>query len=67
MEASSAADDRHRCEHLQSVKSLDDFQSELVNLVFNFSRSATYLRLLPQRSDSREEKHHVQTVNVKLV
>ena len=47
VEASSAADDCRRCEHLQSVKTLDDLQSELVNLGFNLSRSATYLRLLP--------------------
>ena len=40
---------------------------KLVNLRFNLSRSATYLRLLPRGSDSREGKRHVQTVNVKLV
>ena len=40
---------------------------KMVNLRFNLSRSATYLRLLPRRSDSREGKRHVQTVNVKLV
>ena len=67
MEVSSAGDDRRRCEHLQSVKILDDLQSELVNLRFNLSQSATYLRLLPQRSNSCEGKRHVQTVYVKLV
>ena len=66
MEASSA-DDRNRCEHLRSVKTLDDLHSELNHLGFNLSRSATYLRLLPRRSDVREEKRHVQTVKVKLV
>ena len=65
-EASSAADDRHCCEHLRSVKTSDDLQNELVNLGFNLSRSATYVRLLPRRSNSREGKRHVQTVNVKL-
>ena len=66
MEASSA-DDRNRCEHLRSVKTLDDLHSELNHLGFNLSRSATYLRLLPRRSDVREEKRHVQTAKVKLV
>ena len=66
VEASSAADDCRRCEHLQSVKTLD-LQSELVNLRFNLSQSVTYLRLLPQGSDSREGERFVQTVNVKLV
>ena len=46
---------------------MGDLQSELVNLGFNLSRLATYLRLLPQRSNSREGKLHVQTDNVKLV
>ena len=67
VEASSAADDRRRCEHLRSVKILDDLESELVNLGFNLSRSATNLRLLPRRSVSHEGKPHVQTTNVKLV
>ena len=67
VEASSAADDRRRCEHLCSVKTLDDLHSELKQLGFDLSRSAAYLRLLPQRADSREGKRHVQTVKVKLV
>ena len=46
---------------------MDDLQNELVNLGFNLSRSATYLRLLTKRSNSREGKHHAQTVSVKLV
>ena len=67
IEASSAADDRRHYEHFRSVETLYDFQSELVIFGFNLSRSATYLRLLPQRSDSREEKCHLHTVNMKLV
>ena len=67
VEAFSAPDDRCRCEHLRSVKTLDDLHSELTHLGFNLSRSATYLRLLPRRSDSREEKRHVHTVKLKLV
>ena len=66
MEASSAANDRRCCEYLCSVKT-DDFHSELTHFGFNLSRSATYLRLLSRRSDSREGKRHVQTVKVKLV
>ena len=67
MEASTAAHDRRRSEHLRSVKTLDDLHSELIRLGYNLSRSATYLRLLPRRSDSWERKRHVQTVKVKLV
>ena len=67
VEASTAAHDRRRSEHLRSVKTLDDLHSELIRLGYNLSRSATYLRLLPRRSDSREGKRHVQTVKVKLV
>ena len=67
VEASSAVDDRRHYEHLRSVKTLYDLQSGLVNLGFNLSRSETYLRLLPQKSDSRDGKRHFQTVNVKLV
>ena len=44
VEASSAADDRRRCEHLRSVKTLGDLHSELTRFEFNLSRSATYLR-----------------------
>ena len=44
VEASSAADDRHRCEHLLSVKTLDDLHSEITRLGFNLNRFATYLR-----------------------
>ena len=67
VKASSAADDRPHCEHLRSVKTLDDLHSEPTRLGFNLSRSATYLRLLPRRSDSRAETRHVQTVKVRLV
>ena len=34
---------------------------------FKLSRSATYLRLLPRRGDSRKGKRHIQTVKVKLL
>ena len=67
MKASSAADDRRRCEHLRFAKTLDDLHSELTGLGFNLNRYATYLRLLAKRSDSRERKRHFQTVKLKLV
>ena len=67
MEASSAADDRRRCEHLRFAKTLDDLHSELTGLGFNLNRYATYLRLLAKRSDFRERKRHFQTVKLKLV
>ena len=59
MEASSTAEDRRRCEHLRSVKTLDDLHSELKQLGFDLSRSAAYLRLLPRRADSREGKRPI--------
>lgn len=42
VEASSAADDRHRCEHLCSIKTLDDLHNEIARLGFKMSRSATF-------------------------
>ena len=66
-EASSYINNRRRYEHLRSVKTLDHFHSELTRLGFNLSRFATYLKLLPRRTDSREGKRHVQTDKVKLV
>ena len=63
----SVGGDSHRYEHLCSVKTLDDLQSELLLLRFNLSQSATYLRLVPRQSDSREEKRHIQAVKMKLV
>ena len=44
VKASSAADDRCRCEYIRSVKTLDDLKSELVNLAFNLSQSTTYFK-----------------------
>ena len=64
---STAADNRRRCEALRSVQTLDDLVSELNKLGFCISRSATYLRLLQKRGNTREGKRHVQTVPVKLL
>ena len=67
VEASAATDDRRRSEILRTVKILDDLQEKLMEMGFSLSRSSTYLRLLPRRSDSREQKRNVQTVPVKLL
>ena len=67
VEASLAADDRHRTECLRSVTTLNDLHSQLTKLGFNLSRSATYLRLLLRRGNTKEGKRHVKTVRVKLV
>lgn len=61
-----AADDRRRSEAIRSCRTLDDLHSELNEAGFVISRSATYLRLLPRRSNSIEGKHHVSTVPVRL-
>ena len=66
VEASSATDDRRRMECLRTVTTFDDLHSELKNLGFLLSRSATYLRLLPRRGNTSEGYRHVQTVPVKL-
>ena len=50
-----------------AVTTLDDLLSELKNLGFLLSRSATYLRLLPGRGNISEEYRHVQTVPVTLI
>ena len=54
LEASFATDDRRRMECLRTVTTLDDLHSELKNLRFSLSRSATYLRLLPRRGNTSE-------------
>ena len=50
-----------------AVTTLDDLLSELKNIGFLISRSATYLRLLPGRGNTSEGYQHVQTVPVKLI
>lgn len=62
----SAADDRRRTESIRSVKTLDDLTQELHKIGFDISRSGTYLRLLPRKSNSTEGRRHVSTVPVKL-
>ncbi|CAF4223568.1 unnamed protein product, partial [Rotaria sordida] len=67
MLSTAAADDRRQTESLRSIKTLDDLSEELENRGFSISRSATYLRLIPRRSNTSEGKRHVSTVPVKLV
>ncbi len=67
VEASSATDDWRRTEVLHTVKTLDDLRDKLVQIRMNLSRSPTYLRLQPWRSDLNQGKRHVQTVRVKLL
>ena len=67
VEATSATDDRRRTAVLRAITTLNDLQTELVRLGMNISRSGTYLRLQPRRSNSSEGKRHVQTVPVKLL
>ncbi len=51
---------------MRSCKTLDDLTESLKERGFNVSRTATYLRLLPLRSLSNEDKRHVQTVPERL-
>lgn len=52
---------------MRTCQTLDDLHIELLNLGKELSRSATYLRLSPRRSNSEEGKRHVKTVPVKLI
>ncbi|CAH2100804.1 unnamed protein product [Euphydryas editha] len=63
----SAADDRRRTESIRSVKTLDELTQELRKIGFDISRSGTYLRLIPRKSNSAEGRRHVSTVPVKLI
>lgn len=63
----SACHDKRQEDIYRSVKSLDELRDALVETGFHISRSATYLRLLPRRSNSIEGKQHVVTVPVRLI
>lgn len=63
----SSADERRRTEVVRSCRSLDDLQGALQRRGYEISRSGTYLRLLPHRSDTREGKRHEKCVPVKLI
>ncbi|KAJ8868133.1 hypothetical protein PR048_031942, partial [Dryococelus australis] len=62
----ASAEERHLCEIVRSVHTLSELTDKLIQLGFNISRSATYIRLLPRRTATREAKRHVVTVPVKL-
>ena len=61
-----AADERRRTDKIRTCKTLDDMQEALQDMGFSLSRSATYLRLLPRDSKTKQGKRHVVTVPVKL-
>lgn len=63
----SFADERRRTEIIRSCRTLDDLHMALESRGFEISRSGTYLRLLPLRSNTSEGKRHVKTAPVKLV
>ena len=67
VDLNSAADDRRRSEMLRTCVTLDDLNSELAHRNIRISRSATYLRLIPNSSNTGEAKRHVETVPVKLL
>lgn len=62
----ASTEEKRRNETLNSCKTLDDLHEKLKLAGFNLSRSATYLRLLPKKSQSIEGKKHVVTVPVRL-
>ncbi|XP_041786821.1 uncharacterized protein LOC121602122 [Anopheles merus] len=63
----SAAEDKRHDESIRSVKTLSELQEALQLQGYQISRSATYLRLMPKRSNTQEGKRHVTTVPVKLL
>ncbi|KAJ1522452.1 hypothetical protein ONE63_001642 [Megalurothrips usitatus] len=62
----SAADGRRRTEVTRACRTQDDLTCVLKERGYNLSRSATYLRLIPARANTREGKLHVKTAPVKL-
>ena len=62
----ASAEERRRCEIVRTIHTLSELTDKLIELGFNISRSATYIRLLPRRVDTRQAKRHVVTVPVKL-
>lgn len=62
----SASHDKRREDMFRSVKTLTELKEKLHEEGFQISRSATYLRLLPRKSNTQEGKRHVTTVPVRL-
>ena len=67
VEANSATDDRRRSEILRTCTTLDELCEELERRGYLISRSATYLRLLPRRCNTKQGFRHVVTVPIKLL
>ena len=64
--AGAGADFRMRTDVLNACKTLDDLHAGLLKEGYVLSCQALYLRLIPRRSDTIEEKRHVRTVPVKI-
>ncbi|CAF4200463.1 unnamed protein product, partial [Adineta steineri] len=64
---SAGTDDRRQAELLRSITTLDKLSEQLQKRGLSISRSATYLRLIPRRSDTNEGKRHVSTAPAKLI
>lgn len=62
----SASHDKRREDMFRSIKTLTELKDKLHEEGFHISRSATYLRLLPRKSNTQEGKRHVSTVPVRL-
>lgn len=62
----ASADERRRSNVLRSCKTLKQLKIELEKLGFEISETATYHRLLPKNSKTKQGKRHVKTVPVKL-
>ncbi|CAG8736863.1 35170_t:CDS:2 [Gigaspora margarita] len=59
--------EQRRSKIIWSVKTLDQLHAVLEQINYKISRSATYLRLLPKRFNTKEGKRHIKTVSVKLL
>lgn len=67
VESTGTSDDRRRSKLLHTVKTMVDSSEKMVQMCFKLSRSAKYLQVQPQYSDSRIGKRHVQTVPIELL
>ncbi|CAF3717102.1 unnamed protein product [Rotaria sp. Silwood1] len=63
----AAADSCRSSDLISPCMTLDELTERLQARGFVLSRSATYLRLIPRRSNSTEGKRHVRTVPVRLI
>jgi hypothetical protein len=63
----SSAQGRRRDDTINSVKTLSQLTEELRRRGLDISRSATYIRILPKRSGTKQARRHVNTAPVKLL